>query len=161
MVPFTILAVDPGSVSGFSVFDMSGRVDNGVLKFPKVPSWTEKGEVWYEVTEAARDLIDKYDPTHIAIEKVAFHGKGVWASQWYGGYVSQWTRLAYQEELTVIGISVGTIKKHATGNGKADKSEMVASACVEFGIEISDHNEADALWLGDLARKIVLGEFTQ
>jgi len=158
MDPFTVLAIDPGSVTGFAVFDMSGRVDNGVRKFPKVPSWTDKGEVWYEVTVEAASLINEYDPTHIAIEKVAFHGKGVWASQWYGGYVSQWTRLAYTFSIPVIGCSVGTIKKHATGSGRADKREMIESVNDEFDLMIEDHNEADAIWLGDLARKIILGE---
>lgn len=49
------------------------------------------------------------------------------------------------------GYSPTEIKKHATGKGKANKGLMLESARKNFG-RVSDDNEADALWLLDLAQ---------
>lgn len=44
------------------------------------------------------------------------------------------------------------IKQHATGKGNASKEEMVSAAEEKWpGVEIVDDNQADALWLLDLA----------
>ena len=44
-----------------------------------------------------------------------------------------------------VGVPVGTLKKHATGNGRASKAEMVQAALDRWGVEIEDDNHADAL----------------
>lgn len=51
--------------------------------------------------------------------------------------------------------SASTIKKHATGNGKATKHMMMDAAEAKWKnyINILDDNHADALWLLDLAKK--------
>jgi Holliday junction resolvasome RuvABC endonuclease subunit len=50
------------------------------------------------------------------------------------------------------GYSPKEIKKHATGNGNADKDAMVAAAEKKWPkVKIVDNNHADALWLLDLA----------
>lgn len=54
------------------------------------------------------------------------------------------------------GYSPKEIKKHATGKGNANKEAMVAAARVRWP-NVTDDNEADALWLLDLARKELLG----
>ena len=42
------------------------------------------------------------------------------------------------------GVPVGTIKKHATGKGNADKQAMIAAARAR-GFSPADDNEADAI----------------
>jgi Holliday junction resolvasome RuvABC endonuclease subunit len=42
------------------------------------------------------------------------------------------------------GVPVGTIKRHATGKGNADKEAMIAAAR-ERGFSPADDNEADAI----------------
>ena len=44
------------------------------------------------------------------------------------------------------GVPVGTIKKHATGQGNAGKAAMVAAMQAK-GYPVTDDNEADALAL--------------
>ena len=44
------------------------------------------------------------------------------------------------------GVPVGTIKRHAAGNGNADKSAMVAAVRAR-GFSPADDNEADAIAL--------------
>lgn len=50
------------------------------------------------------------------------------------------------------GYSPTEIKKHATGKGNANKAAVMAAARAR-GWEFKDDNEADALWLLDLARR--------
>ena len=49
------------------------------------------------------------------------------------------------------GYSSKEIKKHATGNGNSKKEDMINAAKEKFQIKIVDDNQADALWLLDLA----------
>lgn len=50
------------------------------------------------------------------------------------------------------GYSPSEVKKHATGKGNCGKQEMIAAAEKKFG-EVEDDNQADALWILDLAQK--------
>lgn len=50
------------------------------------------------------------------------------------------------------GYSPSEIKKHATGKGNASKDQMIAAAKKKFNLT-GDDNEADALWLLDLAKR--------
>lgn len=87
--------------------------------------------------------------THVvAFEEVHRH-RGTAAAHAYGGYLAHLTAFC-EEQVPVIpyeGVSVGDIKKRATGNGSASKEMMVEAACAELGVIPSDDNEADALWL--------------
>ena len=51
------------------------------------------------------------------------------------------------------GYSPMTIKKFATGNGRADKKAMIAAAVKLTGKNVTDDNEADALCLLLLAKQ--------
>ena len=54
------------------------------------------------------------------------------------------------------GVGVGTIKKHATGNGHAKKDAMILAATLKWpDINIIDDNHADALWLLDYATEVM------
>jgi Holliday junction resolvasome RuvABC endonuclease subunit len=53
-----------------------------------------------------------------------------------------------------VGLSPSEIKKHATGKGNAGKDQMLAAAKAKWpDMEIVDDNNADALWILDLARQ--------
>jgi len=56
-----------------------------------------------------------------------------------------------QNSIQYRGYSPSEIKKHASGKGNANKSEMLELARQKWGT-ITDDNEADARWLLDLAR---------
>lgn len=49
-----------------------------------------------------------------------------------------------------VGVPIGTVKKHATGNGRASKDDMVAAAVARGWTPDSD-DAADALWVLDYA----------
>jgi Holliday junction resolvasome RuvABC endonuclease subunit len=61
--------------------------------------------------------------------------------------------LAHEHGLDVAIYSASEIKKHATGKGNAGKDQVYQAAVEKWGTGIADDNEADALWLHDLASK--------
>ena len=55
--------------------------------------------------------------------------------------------MAEQHAIPYKGIAVGTIKKHATGRGNANKDDMIRSARETFGLlALVSDDEADALF---------------
>lgn len=81
----------------------------------------------------------------VVYEEVAAH-KGAKAAHVYGGFQACLQEFAEDRGVSLIGVPVGTIKKFATGNGRASKAEMVKAAR-DYGYVVSDDNEADALCL--------------
>jgi Holliday junction resolvasome RuvABC endonuclease subunit len=66
--------------------------------------------------------------------------------------------IAAEREIEITNRMSGEIKKHATGGGKATKAEMIEDAVVRWRKQFPDpsnpdDNQADALWLLDLAKK--------
>jgi Holliday junction resolvasome RuvABC endonuclease subunit len=51
-----------------------------------------------------------------------------------------------------------TLKKYATGSGKASKGQVLQAAQKRLGYDGIDDNEADALWLRAIAWDLVLNE---
>ena len=64
--------------------------------------------------------------------------------------------LATRYMAKVYEVEVKKIKKHATGNGNADKEDMIHQAKL-MGWHPKDDNHADALWLLDYSRCLLGG----
>jgi Holliday junction resolvasome RuvABC endonuclease subunit len=71
---------------------------------------------------------------------------GVDAAHADGGLLAQLTAWCEHYAIPYQGVPVGTIKKHATGRGNANKAAMVAAMWAK-GYPVTDDNEADALAL--------------
>jgi Holliday junction resolvasome RuvABC endonuclease subunit len=81
----------------------------------------------------------------IWFEAVRRHA-GTDAAHVYGGLMAMLTAWAELRGLPYAGVPVGTIKRHATGKGNADKTAMVAAMRAR-GHAPTDDNEADAIAL--------------
>jgi Holliday junction resolvasome RuvABC endonuclease subunit len=143
-----ILSFDFGTKTGWASFD-GERIESGVQEFA-----LGRGEspgmrflrfgVWIE------SMINLIKPEACAYELA--HHRGGFATELLVGMV---TRL--QEKCAVHGVEYmpvhsATLKKFATGSGRADKVQMVKKAQEKFpGRPIADDNEADALLLLDYA----------
>tara|TARA_R110000824_G_scaffold23771_2_gene84583 strand:+ start:402 stop:743 length:342 start_codon:yes stop_codon:yes gene_type:complete len=78
-------------------------------------------------------------------EEIASH-KGTHAAHVYGGLLGVLSEFCESRNIPYRGLPVGTIKKHATGRGNANKNDMMAHASTAFGGVIESHDQADALW---------------
>ena len=99
---------------------------------------------WLADTKACTDGIDA-----VYFEEVRRHG-GVDAAHAYGGFMAHLTAWCEHHQIPYQGVPVGTIKKHATGKGNANKDAMIAAA-MALGFDPQDDNEADALALLNFA----------
>ena len=60
-------------------------------------------------------------------------------------------------EVCVAGVSPATLKKYATGSGRAEKSDVKLSIFKEWQETFKNNNEADAYVLARIAREISMG----
>ena len=138
-----ILALDLGSRTGWAVYtpgmSLSGFVDfknsrheGGGMRYLRFRHW---------LNEQQRAL---QEVNAVYYEEVRRHA-GTDAAHVYGGLLGILTAWCEQHRIPYRGIPVGTIKKHATGKGNADKAAMVAAAQKLMGRVVTDDNEADAL----------------
>lgn len=138
-----ILALDLGTTTGWAYRATDGTILSGSQSFK--PQRFDGGGMRY--LRFARWLAETcpVEKTEVVYEEVRNHA-GVDAAHAYGGFLSHLQSFCEQREFPYSGVPVGTIKKHATGRGNANKEQMVA-AVRSWGYAPADDNEADAIAL--------------
>ena len=136
-----ILALDLATEFGYATATQSGAI-----KLRK----KVRGEMFHHWDKWLADQIDD-GVNIIAYEKVRRHLSAD-SAHVYGGLEAFLLRRCYVSDVTVIGIEVSTLKKSATGTGKATKDQMISAANIlRGGNYIDNHNEADAVCLYHVA----------
>ena len=140
----SILALDLGTKTGWAL-KQDGAIISGTKIFK--PGRFEGGGMRYlRFSDWLHELSDHAGPFEtIWFEEVRSH-KGVDAAHAYGGFLATLTQWAEKQSIPYAGVSVGTIKKHATGQGNANKDAMI-KAVKARGFKPQDDNEADAIAL--------------
>ena len=145
----TILALDLGTKTGWAMQSLSrasGTVDFKNSRFEGGGMRYLKFNRWLDDMLHLAGTIDA-----IYFEEVRRH-LGVDAAHAYGGFLAHLTAWCEQHVIPYQGVPVGTIKRHATGKGNANKA-MVMAAMRQRGFNPVDDNEADAqallLWALD------------
>ncbi len=148
--PSTILALDLGAKTGWALHGQDQAITSGTVQF-KNDRWSGGGmrflrfKQWLtEIKQAAGNIDAVY------FEEVRRH-LGVDAAHAYGGFLAHVTAWCEHHQIPYEGVPVGTIKRHATGKGNANK-EAVIAAMQDCGYQPGDDNEADALALLQWAR---------
>lgn len=141
-----LLALDLGQHTGWAVRTKDGEIVSGTNHF--VPGRFEGGGmIWIRFRSWLEEMVRSAECEAIVFEEVRRH-RGVAAAHVYGGFLSHLTAFAEGQKppIPYQGVPVGTIKRHATGKGNANKEDMIA-AMVARGYHPGDDNEADALAL--------------
>lgn len=140
----TILALDLGTTTGWALCD-TGVVMCGTVSFR--PQRFEGGGMrflrfrrWLDEMGAGQHKISA-----VFFEEVRRHA-GTDAAHIYGGLMGHLTAWCEEHSVPYLGVPVGTIKRHATGKGNADKAAMIEAA-KRRGHNPKDDNEADAIAL--------------
>ena len=141
----TILALDLGTTTGWALRGSDGHTTSGSESFR--PQRFEGGGMrflrfkrWLTEIKQSCDGIDA-----VYFEEVRRHA-GVDAAHAYGGFMAHLTAWCEHHQIPYQGVPVGTIKKHATGKGNANKDQMISAARLR-GHAPADDNEADAIAL--------------
>lgn len=138
-----ILALDLGTTTGWAMRTPDGCIVSGSQSFK--PQRFDGGGMRYLRFTRWLGEVSPVVKTEVVYEEVRRH-VGVDAAHAYGGFLSHLQSFCEQREFPYSGVPVGTIKKHATGKGNANKEQMVA-AIRSWGYAPADDNEADAIAL--------------
>ncbi|MFY1903829.1 hypothetical protein ACOTBZ_29490 [Achromobacter xylosoxidans] len=137
-----ILALDLGTKLGWAVRARDGAVWHGTEVFTPRKSWTP-GQRWLRARSFVTDLVVRHQVHAIAYEDVKRHA-GTDAAHAYGAFLCLVQMVADSHRAALMPVGVGTIKKHWTGKGNADKAAMEAQARAR-GFRPESDNDADAL----------------
>jgi crossover junction endodeoxyribonuclease RuvC len=139
----SILALDLGTHTGWALLTagriLSGRENFGTSRF------SGGGMKFLRFRHFLEALKQKVDIQAVYFEEVRRH-LGVDAAHAYGGFLAHLTAWCEDQQIPYQGVSVGTIKRHATGKGNASKEEVIAAMKAK-GFNPADDNEADSLAL--------------
>lgn len=131
------------TATGVAVWDQENqRVTYTKVITTSKQSHPEDDERYWYITKKIMQVITEHNLQGIAIEAPAFQGMEKRPSE-LAGVVKV---VLYRHGYDYILVAPNTLKKYATGNGRADKPEMVRWA-QKFDPNITNHNIADALHL--------------
>jgi len=137
-----LLALDLGTLTGWALGERGSVLGSGTQPFK--PQRFEGGGMRYL---RMRSWLGELRG-HLAFELVLFEEvrrhASTDAAHAYGGFLSTMSSWCEEQRVAYLGVPVGTIKKHWTGNGNASKDMMIGKAR-ERGFDPCDDNEADAL----------------
>ncbi len=97
-----------------------------------------------------RDWLEQEKPEQLWYEEVRRWSSGD-AAKAYCGLRAVMLMECELRGVLVVGAAVGTIKKHATGSGRASKDEMIEAAWKRWGVRTKSDDESDALAILSLA----------
>ena len=138
----SILALDLGTSMGWAlrlgtdshsgtVSFRPSRYDGGGMRYLRFRHWLDQLAVECALPEA------------VYFEEVRRHA-ATDAAHIFGGLLATLTSWCEQRRIPYQGVPVGTIKRHVTGKGNADKQAVIA-AVRDRGFMPADDNEADAI----------------
>ena len=138
----SILALDLGTSMGWAlrlgsethsgtVSFRPSRYDGGGMRYVRFRHWLDQLAVTTGLPEA------------VYFEEVRRHA-ATDAAHIYGGFLACLTAWCEERGLAYQGVPVGTIKRHVTSKGNADKQAVIAAVRAR-GYSPADDNEADAI----------------
>jgi len=139
----TLLALDLGTTTGWALISADGLITSGTVSFR--PSRYDGGGMRYLRFQNWLGEMDRLTGPIASIfyEEVRRHA-GTDAAHVFGGLMAVLTAWAEMRGVPYQGVPVGTIKKHTTGKGNANKAAMIDAARAK-GFYPKDDNEADAI----------------
>lgn len=138
-----LLAIDPATETGWATAN-----EVGMWNLKKRVNESD-GIKWIRFRAQLKEICDLAEITIIAYERPA--------GGHTGAVIHHAKLVAIIEEhcasigIDYVGYSASEIKKKATGIGNCSKQAVIEAAQEKLGYEGSNDNEADALWLYELA----------
>lgn len=132
-----IIGVDPGStITGYAVIECQGDdiavLTMGIIKLAQFANHREKlREIFFRV----QDVIERYDPTVMAIE-APFYGKNPQSMLKLGRAQGVAIAAASVMDLEVEEFSPKRIKQSITGNGNASKEKVAGMLSIILGRDL-------------------------
>jgi crossover junction endodeoxyribonuclease RuvC len=143
------MGVDPSTYTGIIVLDGDTVVCRKVINFPEVEGYKRLQLIAREFMR----LVRMNTPRHIFIEQQIFGGKFNHAVQ---GQISALLRMSlFEYGEPWYDVTPTTLKKWATGSGKADKKQMKSAVLAKWGFDSKSDDEVDAYAIARLGQFVV------
>lgn len=141
-----ILALDCATRTGFAWIKDGKLVESGVQDFSKRRG-ESNGGMFFRFRTWLSNILDgmKGDNDDIIVVYEQAHHRGGAATEIAVNLTGRVQEACASRSIEFATVHTATLKKFATGKGKADKSEMVTWAANRTGKLIADDNEADAI----------------
>ena len=141
-----ILGIDPGSrKTGFGIIEIEGRKIHHVINGRLLVGDGDFPDRLKQIFEGLTDIIDRYQPDMMAIEKVFLH-KNADSALKLGQARGAAICAGVSHNLTVHEYSATQIKKAVVGNGHAKKEQVQYMMSVILSLpEMPQEDAADAL----------------
>lgn len=154
-----ILAIDPGTNCGFALGTTGGRhtvMTSGVWDLK--PMRGESDGMRFNYMRSKLNILHgAYPKIDLVIYEDAFQ-RGLKARQLYNGYITHIQSWCAARKIEYTKVHAMTLKKYATGSGRASKTDMLAAAVKKgFLVSTTLDDEVDAIWIFDYAAGVYGG----
>lgn len=150
---FAVVALDLGTLCGWAVRHADGRIESNSQRFASARHEGD-GARFIKFRAFLHDTKRRVEAAGQIIGEVRFEtvdfipeDSGARAPHIWGGFWGVLTGWCEHHGIPYRGVSPGTLKKAATGNGRASKDDVSAAVARKFGRTPRDDNEGDALAL--------------
>jgi crossover junction endodeoxyribonuclease RuvC len=153
------LGLDLGTTTGWAVVIDGNQIISGSESF-KIDRFSGGGIRFLRFLSWLDSVQSSYPLGLVAYEEVRRH-LGVDAAHMYGGFMYHLQGWCEKRKIPYEGVPVGTIKKHISGRGNANK-RLIMDSVEKLGYNPTDHNEADAIAIAHwcLHNRLNLEQFT-
>lgn len=153
-----LLALDQATLTGWAVLDECGSVtESGVWKLADPRRTGEsRGMRYVRFRSFLRQTLDKYQDIRLIVHEQTLLRGGA-ATEIANGLKALILEAAAEREMDVTCVHTSELKRFATGNGRAEKRDMMETCLSRFGIMPLDDNHADAILIGFWGLSAVLG----
>lgn len=142
-----ILAIDQATKTGYAVIEHGTVVESGVWQLAdNKRSGESRGMRYIRFEKCLEDVQARHGFDLVVHEQTLLRGGA--ATEIANGLKALVLKFAARHGVEATCVHTSELKRFATGNGKADKAEMI-DACVRMSMVLpEDDNEADAVLIG-------------
>jgi len=144
--PSGILALDLATATGWAC----SNGDSGVQRF-QLKRGDSPGMRFLRFSSWLHEILDLTSPALVVVEQA--HHRGGHATELAVGFSTRVQEQAARRGINFTSVHSATLKKHATGSGRANKQDMIDAARVILEREPLDDNEADAVLILQWAKE--------
>jgi Holliday junction resolvasome RuvABC endonuclease subunit len=142
-----VLALDPAATTGFA--HSNGQYGTWKLAAED----TSTGERLKDLRQRITRYVEAYGCDLLAFEDAGFGSHNPAVQALHNELRGIIKLVAAELQLKTVGYKPSSIKSFATGNGRADKRQMVQAARTMLGVTTEDDNIADALFILEMAQQ--------
>ena len=147
-----ILALDCATKTGYALVVDGQLKESGVQDFSKKRG-ESNGILFLRFRKWIDVLVDLTKPEVLAYERAHFRGGA--ATELCVGLQTRVQESAALRDVPCLPITTSSVKKFATGSGRASKQDMLYQAAIFLNRQPIDDNEADAVLLAMFANSEV------